>query len=264
MAQISRHNAAEFSNYGRTDIGTSILLLLSNRCILHNTEVSYVNTVHALAVEYMVTTATPAEQRVLLHNISWQTFKTMLAEMGSERGSRLAYDCGMVEIMSPLMPHENSNRLIEVFVGVLCEELGLEIKRTGSLTMTRDDLERGAEPDSSYYIQNEYLVRDLEDIDLTSSPPPDLVLEVEYSRSRINKFRFYASIGVPEFWRYNGSVLQIYTLDEGQYLERSLSPTFAPVPVTEIPRFIKESRKVGEIAIARAFRAWVRQQLEQL
>lgn len=209
----------------------------------------------------MVTTATPAEQRVLLQNISWQTFKTMLAEMGSDRAFRLAYAQGTVEIMTPLMPHENSNRLIEVFVGVLCEELGLEIKRTGSLTMTRDDLERGAEPDSSYYIQNEYLVRDLEDIDLASSPPPDLVMEVEYYRSKINKFQLYASMGVPEFWRYNGSVLRIYTLESGQYLERDTSPTFAPVPVTEIPRFIKESRNVGEIAITRAFRVWVRHYL---
>ena len=210
----------------------------------------------------MVKTAKPVEQRVLLQNISWQTFKTMVAEMGSERNSRLAYDSRTVEIMSPLMPHENSNRLIEGFVVVLCEELGLEIKRTGSLTMTRDDLERGAEPDSSYYIQNEYLVRDLEDIDLASNPPPDLILEVEYSKSRINKFRLYASMGVPEFWRYNGSLLQIYRLGSGQYSECNTSPTFAPVPVTEIPRFIKESRKVGEIAITRAFRAWVRQQLE--
>ncbi|MFM5887031.1 MAG: Uma2 family endonuclease, partial [Dolichospermum sp.] len=33
----------------------------------------------------MVTTAIPGETRVLLENITWQTFKTMLAEMGSER-----------------------------------------------------------------------------------------------------------------------------------------------------------------------------------
>lgn len=107
----------------------------------------------------MVTTATLAETRTVLENISWQTFKTMLVEMGSERKNRIAYDNGIVEIMSPLMPHENSNRLIEVFVGVLCEELGLEIKRAGSLTLTRDDLSKGCEPDSSYYIQNESLVR---------------------------------------------------------------------------------------------------------
>jgi Uma2 family endonuclease len=67
----------------------------------------------------MVTTTTPAEQRTLLTNISWQTFKAMLVDMGSERATRLAYDEGLVEIMTPLMPHENSNRLIEVFVGVL-------------------------------------------------------------------------------------------------------------------------------------------------
>jgi Uma2 family endonuclease len=84
----------------------------------------------------MVTTTTPAEQRTLLTNISWQTFKAMLIDMGSERATRLAYDEGLVEIMTPLMPHENSNRLIEVFVGVLCEELSLEIKRAGSLTLT--------------------------------------------------------------------------------------------------------------------------------
>lgn len=103
----------------------------------------------------MVAITTSAENRVLLQNISWQTFKTMLAEMGSERNSRFAYDNGTIEIITAQMPHENSNRVIEGFVGVLCEELGWEIKRAGSLTLTRDDLQKGAEPDSSYYIQNE-------------------------------------------------------------------------------------------------------------
>ncbi len=211
----------------------------------------------------MVTTTTPAEQRTLLTNISWQTFKAMLVDMGSERATRLAYDKGLVEIMTPLMPQENSNRLIEVFVGVLCEELGLEIKRAGSLTLTRDDLERGAEPDSSYYIQNEPLVRDKAEIDLDNDPPPDLVLEVEYSRSRIDKLSLYAAMGIPEFWRYNGSVLRIYRLELGQYVQRNNSPTFAPIAVTEIPKFLQQSRKVGEITCTRNFRNWIRQQLQQ-
>ncbi len=206
----------------------------------------------------MVTTAKSAETRIVLENISWQTFKAMLAETGSERKNRLAYDDGIVEIMSPLMAHENSNRLIEVFVGVLCEELSLEIKRAGSLTLTRDDLEKGGEPDSSYYIQNESLVRDKENIDLATDPPPDLVLEVEYSRSAVNKLTLYASMGIPEFWRYNGSVLRVYELSGKQYLEVQSSPTFARVPVKEIPNFIQATRKNGEIATTRAFRTWVR------
>ncbi len=209
----------------------------------------------------MVTTAKFAETRDVLQSISWQTFKAMLADMGCERNKRLAYDNGIVEIMTPLMLHENSNRLIEGFVLVLCEEFALEVKSAGSLTMTRDDLERGAEPDSSYYIQNELLVRNKENIDLNTDPPPDIVLEVEYSRPKIDKLSLYASMGVPEFWRYNGNILRIYALNSGQYSQSDRSPTFAPVLVTEIPRFIQESKKVGQITATRAFRTWVRQKM---
>lgn len=207
----------------------------------------------------MVATSPLAETRTLLQNISWQTFKSMLAEMGSERNSRIAYDSGTIEIMTPLMPHENSNRLIEVFIGVMCEELGLEIKRTGSLTLTRDDLERGGEPDSSYYIQNELLVRAKENIDLEKDPPPDLVLEVEYSRSVINKLDLYAAMGIPEFWRFNGRVLRIYQLSGKQYQEVQISPTFASITVKDIPNFIQQSKVNGENSTIRDFRAWVRQ-----
>ncbi|BAY07638.1 Uma2 family endonuclease [Calothrix sp. NIES-2098] len=211
----------------------------------------------------MVAIVTPAESRVLLQGISWQTFKAMLADMGNERNTRLAYEKGILEIMTPLMPHENSNRLIESFVLVLCEELGLEVKSTGSLTMTREELEHGAEPDSSYYIQNELLVRNKEHIDLVLDPPPDLVLEVEYSKPKIDKFSLYASMGVPEFWRYNGTVLRIYTLSGNKYLEAEISPTFVPVRVKEIPNFIIESKKSGQIATMRAFRTWVKQQISR-
>jgi Uma2 family endonuclease len=207
----------------------------------------------------MVATVPLAETRTLLENISWQTFKAMLADMGSARNTRLAYDNGTVEIMAPLMPHESSNRFIEGLIVALCEELGLEVRRSGSLTLTRDDLGKGGEPDSSYYIQNESLVRDKENIDLEKDPPPDLVLEVEYSRPRVDKFRIYSAIAVPEFWRFNGNTLGIYTLSNGKYSEVELSPTFGCVPVREIPRFLQEAKKNGEMATTRAFRAWVKE-----
>jgi Uma2 family endonuclease len=209
----------------------------------------------------MVTTAPVAETRTLLKNISWQTFKAMLADMGNERNSRLTYDNGIVEIMTPLMQHENSNRLIEGFILVLCEEFGLEVKTTGSLTLTRDDLEKGGEPDSSCYIENEFLIRNKENIDLDQDPPPDLVLEVDYTRPKIDKLSLYASMGIPEFWRYNGTVLRIYTLSGNEYSEVEVSPTFVPVSVRDIPQFIQESKKIGQLAAKSAFCTWVRQQI---
>lgn len=60
----------------------------------------------------MVATETLAETRTLLQNISWQTFTTMLEEMGERRNNRIAYDSGKVEIMTPLMPHEYCKRSI--------------------------------------------------------------------------------------------------------------------------------------------------------
>ncbi len=124
----------------------------------------------------MIATTTTTETRVLIENISWQTFKTMLAEMGCNRNTRFAYNNGSIEIMTPQMPNENSNRLIEGLVIVLCEELGLEVKHAGSLTLTQDDIESGAQPDSSYDIRNESFLRRKQKIDLAFDPLPDLVL----------------------------------------------------------------------------------------
>ena len=64
----------------------------------------------------MVVISTPAETRTLLENSSWQTFKAMLADMGSSRNTRFTYENGTLEILTPFMGHENSNRVIEGFV----------------------------------------------------------------------------------------------------------------------------------------------------
>ncbi|BAZ09828.1 hypothetical protein NIES4071_16410 [Calothrix sp. NIES-4071] len=205
----------------------------------------------------MVSTTESAETRTVLENISWQTFKAVLAEMGQSRVNRIAYSDGLLEIMTPLMPHESSNRIIEGFVLVLCEEFGFEVKSTGSTTLTRDDLEKGGEPDSSYYIQNEQMVRGRENINLDEDPPPDLVLEIEYSRSRVDKLSLYAKMRIPEFWRFNGTTLRVYVLKGLHYEEVQISPTFEPVPVKEIPRFVTESKTIGQLMAKKAFREWV-------
>ncbi len=48
----------------------------------------------------MVATTPLAEARTVLQNISWQTFKAMLIEMDCDRISRIAYDSGLLEIMT--------------------------------------------------------------------------------------------------------------------------------------------------------------------
>ena len=44
--------------------------------------------------------------RVILHNISWQQFESLLQDLGENRAARVAYDDGNLEIMTPLPEHE--------------------------------------------------------------------------------------------------------------------------------------------------------------
>ena len=210
----------------------------------------------------MVITAPSNSQRATLCNISWHTFETMLTEMGNHRGTRLAYDQGTLEIMTPLMPHEHNKRLIEKLIDNLAEQLNLNLKSTGSVTCKRPDLKRGVEPDSSFYIQNEPVMRHKQNLDLSQDPPPDLVIEVDYTSASVDRLAIYLALGVPEVWRYDQPVMQIYKLQNGVYVPGDVSPTFANLPLTrEIPRFLEESVNIGEIPMLRAFRHWVQGQI---
>ena len=209
----------------------------------------------------MLTISMLAEQRTVLHNISWQTFEALLAETGEDRGYRFAYDGGTLEIMKPRFDHENPKANLGNFIVALAEELDIEIKSAGSTTLKREIVKRGIEPDNCYYIQNESAVRGRQDIDLDIDPPPDLAIEIDITSSSVDKLAIYSALGVPELWRYNGQVLRFYQLVEGQYLECKSSLAFPLVSVSEMSRFIQQSKTMGEIALLKGFRAWVRENL---
>jgi Uma2 family endonuclease len=201
--------------------------------------------------------------RVVLNRISWHTYEQLLAEMGNSRTIRLCYDRGLLEIMTPLLDHENPKEMLTALVGVLAEELNIEILRAGSITLKRPDLAKGVEPDSSFYIQNEPLVKGKNRIDLTTDPPPDLVIEIDVSSSSVDREGIYGAMGVPEIWRCDRGVVKFLQLDGGKYIivERSLA--FPLLSVTEITKFLSQSQTLGETTLLRSFRAWVRQVLAE-
>ncbi|WP_341731172.1 Uma2 family endonuclease [Microcoleus sp. EPA2] len=215
----------------------------------------------------VTTTSTPVEQqvtpenRVVLKGVSWSTFKALLADVGDDRAWRIAYDRGVLEIRMPLEEHEEPKRLIESFVEAIVDELEIELRSLGSLTIEREDLTRAVEPDSCFYIQNEYLVRG-RNINLPNDPPPDLAIESDYTNSSVNKDAIYAAIGVPELWRYRRQSLQVYQLVEGKYEKCDRSLAFPFLPVAEIPGFIEQSRTIGQRSAVRLFRQRIREILQ--
>ena len=210
----------------------------------------------------MITTLTKSANRVLLENISWQTYQSLLKDYEEQAGIRLTYDRGKLEIMTPLDPHESSKKLIGRFVEAATEELNIEIRSLGSRTCQREELARGLEPDQCYYIQNERIVRGINQIDLNEYPPPDLAIEVDITSSSINRLDIYAALGVPEVWRYDDNRLIVLRLEAGEYKECELSPTFPQLPPSEVMRFLELSKTMGETSLIKMFREWVRSQVK--
>ncbi|MBD2131846.1 Uma2 family endonuclease [Sphaerospermopsis sp. FACHB-1094] len=206
----------------------------------------------------MLLQSTPAEQRTVLYDVSWDTFESLLKDTGENRGSRFAYECGTLEIMTPLFEHENPKGNFSNFIVALAEELDIELRSAGSTTLKRKIIKKGIEPDTCYYIQNEPAIRGKETLNLETDPPPDLAIEIDITSSSVNKFNIYAALGVAELWRYDGDVLRFYQLLEGEYIEINFSVAFPVISVSDMTRFIQQSKNMGEIALLKSFRAWVR------
>lgn len=137
----------------------------------------------------------PTAGNILRHNVSWQEFEAILAEMEASC-ARLAYDRGTLEVMTPLSEHEAYKEILGDLIKDLADELGLNYESFSSTTWKRQDLLAGAEPDNCFYIQNERFVQGRLDIDLANDPPPDLVLEIDITNKSLDKQPIYARVGV--------------------------------------------------------------------
>ncbi len=129
----------------------------------------------------------------------------------------------------------------------------------GSTTLDREDLNRGAEPDNAYYIQNQPQVAGRK-VDLKQDPPPDLIVEVDISKTDIDKNRLCASMGVPEFWRFDGQIWRIFQLNDERYVEVTHSPTFPGLEKADLYRFLVAAQQ-DEVAAEIGFRGWVKENL---
>ncbi|MBD2528319.1 Uma2 family endonuclease [Nostoc flagelliforme FACHB-838] len=205
----------------------------------------------------MLVKSTPAEQRTVLHNVSWETFEALLRDTGEDRGSRFAYDCGVLEIMTPLFEHENPKIQFDRLIFALAVELKTKIRSAGSTTLKRKTITKGIEPDTCYYIQNEPAIRGKQELDLKIDPAPDLAVEIDITSSSVNKLNIYAALGVAELWRYDGEVLKFYQLVASKYIEIQSSIAFPLISVSDMNRFIQQSKTMDEINLVQSFRAWV-------
>ena len=200
--------------------------------------------------------------RVIFQNISWLTYQSLVADLERSPTVRLTYDCGTLEIRMPLDPHESYKKLIGRLIEAATEEIGLEIRSLGSRTCNREDLISGLEPDQCYYVQNESVVRGIEQIDLNRLPPPDLAVEIDITSSSLDRFEIYKNLGVPEIWHYDGDRLTINLLASEGYCVAERSSALSPLQAEDFLPFLSPDGNAGENSLLRQFRQAVRARIK--
>jgi Uma2 family endonuclease len=208
----------------------------------------------------MSTVKIPSSQRLVLFGVSWPEYGRLLRAFAHRRAVKLTYDRGTLEIMTLSHKHENQSYLLARLVDALTEELALTVKGGRSTTFKRRKRQRGLEADSSWWIASEPLVRGKDVIDLRHDPPPDLAMEIEVSRSALNRMTIYAAIRVPEVWRYDGQTLTFHILgSDGKYAGSIYSLAFPQLTPADLLVFLNLRGQMDDNTIVRQFRAWVRQ-----
>lgn len=208
-------------------------------------------------------TQTSGRGCLVLSNVDWRTYSRLLRAFEGRPGVRLTYDHGELEIMSPLMEHDDDGRFIGDLVFVLTEELGLPLKRGGSTTLRRRLKQRGIEADECFWIAHAHRMAGRRRLDLRTDPPPDLAIEVDVTHSSLNRMDIYAALGVPEVWRLDGNTLSFFVLGAGRaYSSAAVSRSFPRVTTADLLGFIQQGRQAGDQnTVTRQFREWVRRHI---
>jgi Uma2 family endonuclease len=199
---------------------------------------------------------------VILNNVSWGTYQRLQADHLDSAGPRFTYDQGRLQIMSLGSVHEETNRTLEQLVEIVTEEMGIDLRRFGSTTFDREDLAKGFEPDSCFYIQRLDAIRGKRKLDIRVDPPPDLVIEIDISSGSLDKLPIFASVGVPEVWQFSENAVAILKLEDGTYVNVEHSLALPLLDSEIVAKFLTDNELMGSNSWKRSIREWVRAQLE--
>ena len=197
------------------------------------------------------------ERRFVIDGVGWQTYKALRDDV-ERHGVRMTFDGGTLELMSPSRAHERLAELIGMLAREWAAVCRIPISSCGSVTMRRDDLEKGCEPDKGFYIEHEALMRGHDDYDPEIHPPPDLVVEVDITSPSVRRMPIYAALGVPEVWQHDGETLRFHTWADGEYSEQTHSRSFPELTPADVLRFVEMRHELDERSLVAEFAAWAR------
>lgn len=207
--------------------------------------------------------AARAESRILLREISWDAY-LRLREPDGNNGVRMTYDDEELELTTLPRLHERCSAFWGRAVETWTDERRIPIAACGSMTWKDRKLKKGLEADKCFYIQNELLIREKDEIDLAVDPPPDLAIEVDLTWPLLPKLPIYAAMRAPEVWQYrNANVLVLLLNTAGEYEEATDSRCLPGFPFDEVLKLFETRHTADNNALFSAFRNKIRSMMSR-
>ncbi|GAA6617856.1 Uma2 family endonuclease [Scytonema sp. NUACC26] len=125
--------------------------------------------------------------------------------------------------------------------------------------MNRQNLVKGIEPDSCFYIQNAQAGQGLGET-IPEDLPPDLALEVDIANKSDSKLGIYRAMLVPEVWLYQQETIKIKQLREGKYVDSPISRAFPLISAEQLNQWLQLRRTGTDLTVIRAVRQFCREQ----
>jgi len=196
--------------------------------------------------EFMLTVA--SNKRAMMMDISWDDYRYLLDIRDAQRkGVRLTFDSGRLEIMSVSLRHEIWKKMIARLFEMLAMAVDMPILSTGNITISREDLEQGFEPDECYYTTDPDRISSFDKLNFQIDPVPDLAIEIEYSRNIIARLPLYAALGIREIWRFDRGQLVILVLNSNREYQTSAASMILPmIPLSLMQDLIRRSGEINE------------------
>jgi Uma2 family endonuclease len=176
----------------------------------------------------------------ILRGVDWESYIRMRDHPGNGH-LRMSYLDGTLILMSPELTHDRYGRRLAMVIDEVTEALGIFVEGTATTTLRRkrDGRRKGSgkEPDYGFYFgERARRIHRRDQLDLSLDPPPDLAIEIDYKADSAKALKLYASLGVPEVWRFKPRSKELWfgglQGEDYQSLGRSLAlPMLTPALV---------------------------------
>ncbi|MDB5312444.1 MAG: hypothetical protein JWO38_6646 [Gemmataceae bacterium] len=239
----------------------------------------------AAACELMETDWSP--WHMVLYGLTWADYERLLAarQAAGRKRLRITYDRGTAEIMTPgggpptpqpearpglgregaaVMTvgnrHERWKKLIARLIEAAALGFRIPLVASGNLTLNRPGLDRGLEPDECYYVRNTTRVAAVRELDFRTDPVPDLVVEVEVSRTVLDRLDLYTALGIAEVWRFDGDRVRFLVRSEtGGYDETPANLAFPLLTAAGLGGYLARAGTVDDTTLCLELMEWARQ-----